>query len=380
MPFRLTNALATFMRLMNNILRPFLGKFMVVFLDDIMIFSKNEEEHGEHLQKSLEVLRYEKLYAKLSKCEFCKEEIDYLGHIVSVKGISVDLKKMKAVREWKTPVRVHEVKKFLRLARFKWMNQCQASFDILRQKLTEAPILTLPDMARPCTLFIDASGVAIGAILTQDGKVIAYESRKMNEAERRYPIYDQELLEIVHAIKIWKHYLKNNDFEVVTDHKPLLSFSPEGGLGSRQYRWAMFFEEFRPKIIYRVGKENVVADSLSRIQLANSVSLVEGTLRKEIADAQKVYKWCQGIVQAIENGEYVPNMSVEDGILWYNNRIIVPNIAKLKYKILFELRDSPFVSHVGRDTTYKVAKKYVYWKNMNMKKEVSNYVRTCEQC
>ena len=123
----------------------------------------------------------------------------------------------------------------------------------------------------------------------------------MDEYEQRYPIYDQELLVIMHAIKIWKHYLKNNDFEVVTDHKSLLSFPPKGELGSKQYRWAMLFEEFRPKLIYRVGKENVVVDALSRILQVNSVSLVEGTLRKEITDAQKVDRWCQEVVQAVEN-------------------------------------------------------------------------------
>eukprot|EP01018_Ginkgo_biloba_P018972 Gb_14590 [translate_table: standard] len=327
MRFGLTYAPATFMRLMNNVLRPFLGKFVVLFLDDIMIFSKSVDEHKEHLKQVLDVLRREKLYAKFFKCDFFKEKVEYLEHIVSIEGIVVDPKKIQVIKDWKTPASVHEVRSFLGLAnfyrkfvlnfsklvapltellkksrRFKWTDKCQMSFDLLKQKLIEAPILTLPDVSRPFTIFTDASGVAIGVVLTQDGKVVAYESRKMNEAEQRYPIYDQELLAIVHAIQIWKHYLKNNDFEVVTDHKPLLSFLPKGELGSRHYRWAMLFEEFRPKIIYRAGKENVVADALLRIPQVNSVSLVEGTLRKEIADAQNFDKWCQEVVQAIEIG------------------------------------------------------------------------------
>eukprot|EP01018_Ginkgo_biloba_P010340 Gb_18721 [translate_table: standard] len=307
MPFGLTNALATFMRLMNNILRPYLGKFVAVFLDDIMVFSKDKKEHKQHLQKVLEVPRQEKLYAKLSKCEFWKEEIEYLGHIVSSKGISVDPKKVKAVKEWKTPASVHEVRSFLGLAnfyrrfvlgfsklvapltellkkskRFKWTEQCQKSFEILKQKFTEAPILTLPDTAKPFTLYTDASGIAVGAVLTQEGKVIAYERRKMNDAERRYPIFDQELLAVIHAIKIWKHYLKNNDFEVITDHKPLLSFPPKAELSSRQYRWAMLFEEFKPKLTYLEGKENVVADGLSRLPQAFNISLIQGSFRQEL--------------------------------------------------------------------------------------------------
>jgi len=135
--------------------------------------------------------------------------------------------------------------------RFKWIDQCQASFDILKHKLIEAPILILPDMARPFTLFIYASGVAIRAVLNQDGKVIAYESRQMNEAERRHPIFDQELLAIIHAIKIWKHYFKNNDFEVIIDYKQLLSFPLKVELGSIHYRWVMLFDEFKPKLTYQ---------------------------------------------------------------------------------------------------------------------------------
>eukprot|EP01018_Ginkgo_biloba_P018968 Gb_14602 [translate_table: standard] len=294
MPFGLTNAPATFMRLMNNIIRPYLGKFVAVFLDDIMVFSKDEEEHKKHLQKVLEVLRPEKLYAKLSKCEFCKEEIEYLGHIVSAKGISVDPKKVKAVKEWRTPASVHEVRSFL---------------------------------------------------------------GKMNDAKKRYSIFDQELLAVIHAIKIWKHYLKNNDFE---------------------YRWAMIFEEFKPKLTYLVGKENVMADALSRLPQAFNISVIQGSFRQEIQKAQEQDKWCQETRTSLEGGEQVTNISYHDGLLWYGDRVIVPDVAELKYKILYEIHDSPFASHTGRDKTYEASKKYVYWKNM--RKEIAEYIQTCEQC
>eukprot|EP01018_Ginkgo_biloba_P010329 Gb_18718 [translate_table: standard] len=305
MPFGLKNAPTTFMRLMNNILRPFLGKFVVIFLDDIMIFSKNEEEHREHLHKVLEVLR-RKLYAKLSKCELCKEEIEYLVNTVLAKGILVDPKKIKAVREWTIPVCVHEV------------------------------------------------------------------IRKMNEAERRYPIFDQEILAIIHAIKIWKHYLKNNDFELIIGHKPLLSFPPKAKLGSRQYRWAMIFEEFKPKLTYRERKENELADALSRLPQALNISVIQGSFRQDIQRPRKD-KWCQETRKAIEEGEQIPNISYHDGLLWYGDRLIILDIVKIKYNILYEIHDSPFASHIGRAKT-----KYVYWKNM--KREIVEYVQTCEQC
>jgi len=240
-------------------------------------------------------------------------------HIVLAKRILVDPKKIKAVKEWKTPVSVHEVRSFLgftslyrrfvlsffKLAtpltellkkskRFKWTEQCQKSFDTLKKKLIEAPILTLSNMAKPFTLYTDASGVAIGAVLTREGKVIAYESRKMNEAERGYPIFYQELLAIIHAIKIWKHYLKNNDFEVITDHKPLLSFPPKAELGSRQYKWTMIFEEFKPKLTYQVGKENVVENDLSRLPQAFNISVIQGSFRHEIEGPKVVSRFKEG--------------------------------------------------------------------------------------
>eukprot|EP01018_Ginkgo_biloba_P030965 Gb_34555 [translate_table: standard] len=137
----------------------------------------------------------------------------------------------------------------------------------------------------------------------------------MNDAEKRYPIFDQELLAVIHAIKIWKHYLKNNDFEVIMDHKPLLSFLPKAKLGSRQYRWAMIFEEFKPKLMYLAGKENVVEDALSRLPQDFNISVIQGSLQQEIQKAQEQDKWCQEIMQALEEGEKVTNISYHDGLL-----------------------------------------------------------------
>eukprot|EP01018_Ginkgo_biloba_P010335 Gb_18707 [translate_table: standard] len=171
--------------------------------------------------------------------------------------------------------------------RFKWTDQCQKSFEILNQKLTKAPILTLPDMAKPFTLYKDASGIAIGVVLT---------GRKMNDAERRYPIFYQELLAIIHAIKIWKHYLKNNEFEVTINH--YYPFLQE--LESRQYRWAMIFEDFKPKLTYQARKENVVADALSRLPQAFNISVIQGSFRQEVHKAQEQDKWCPKTRKALE--------------------------------------------------------------------------------
>eukprot|EP01018_Ginkgo_biloba_P008930 Gb_12471 [translate_table: standard] len=267
MQFELTNAPA-FMRLINEVMRAFIDSFVMVYLNDILLYSKTWDEHIHHLEQVIETPQNNKLRSMM-KCEFAKQLLVYLGFMVGGHQLKIDPTKIQTIMTWPRPsTPLTELLK-------KWTDQCQASFDILKQMLTEAPILTLPNMARPFTLFTDASEVPIGVVSTQDEIVIAYESRKKNEAERRYPIFDQELLAIIHVIKIWKHYLKNNDFEVTTEHKPLLSFPLKEELGSRQYRWAMIFEEFKPKLTYQAGKENVVVDTLSRLPQALNISIIQ---------------------------------------------------------------------------------------------------------
>lgn len=232
MPFGLTNAPAVFMDLMNRVCRPYLDKFVIVFIDDILIYSKSKDEHADHLRKVLELLRSEKLYGKFSKCEFWLEEVHFLGHVVNKNGIQVDSSKIDSVKNWKTPETPTEVRQFLGLAGYYrrfienfskiaqpltqltqkdrpyvWEDKQEESFQTLKDRLCNAPILSLPEGSEDFVVYCDASGQGLGCVLMQRGKVIAYASRQLKVHEKNYTTHDLELGAVVFALKCWRHYL-----------------------------------------------------------------------------------------------------------------------------------------------------------------------------
>jgi len=246
MPFGLTNAPAVFMDLMNRVFRPFLDKFVIVFIDDILVYSRSQEEHENHLKTVLQTLREHKLYAKFSKCEFWLDSVAFLGHVVSKDGIKVDSKKTEAVQKWPRPTSPTEIRSFLGLAnyyrrfvqdfskiaspltkltqknaKFQWTEECEQSFQKLKMCLTTAPILSLPSGSGGFTVFCDASRVGLGCVLMQNGRVIAYASRQLKRHEQNYPTHDLEMAAVIFALKIWRHYLYGETCEIYTDHKSL---------------------------------------------------------------------------------------------------------------------------------------------------------------
>nr|XP_027086619.1 uncharacterized protein LOC113708357 [Coffea arabica] len=231
MPFGLTNALAAFMDMMNRVFKPQLDRFVVVFIDDILVYSPNEKTHAAH-REVLTILRREKLYAKFSKCEFWLKSVAYLGHVISGQGVSVDPKKVEAIVDWPRPTNVTEVRSFLGLAgycrkfvegfstiatpltrltqkraKFEWTDKCESSFQKLKETLVSAPVLTLPSGMEGFVIYSDASKNGLGCVLMQNGKVIAYASRQLKSYEQNYPTHDLELAAVVFALKIWSHYL-----------------------------------------------------------------------------------------------------------------------------------------------------------------------------
>ena len=204
----------------------------MVFIDEILIYSKSEEEHAEHLRVILHVFKEKKLYEKVSKCEFWLKEVSFLGHVISGSGISVDPSKFDAILQWETPKSATEIRSFLGLTgyyrmfiegvsklslpltkltckgkAFVWDVQCEEIFTELKKRLTSAPILTLPNPGEPFMEYCDASKMGLGGVLMQNGKVVAYESRQLSTHEKNYPTHDLELAAIVFALKIWRHYL-----------------------------------------------------------------------------------------------------------------------------------------------------------------------------
>ena len=433
MSFGLTNAPAVFMDLMNRVFREFLDTFVIVFIDDILIYSKTEAEHEEHLRMVLQTLRDNKLYAKFSKCEFWLKQVSFLGHVVSKAGVSVDPAKIEAVTGWTRPSTVSEVRSFLGLAGyyrrfvenfsriatpltqltrkgapFVWSKACEDSFQNLKQKLVTAPVLTVPDGSGSFVIYSDASKKGLGCVLMQQGKVVAYASRQLKSHEQNYPTHDLELAAVVFALKIWRHYLYGEKIQIFTDHKSLKYFFTQKELNMRQRRWLELVKDYDCEILYHPGKANVVADALSRkvshsaalitrqaplhrdlerAEIAVSVGAVtmqlaqltvQPTLRQRIIDAQSNDPYLvekRGLAEAGQTAEF--SLSSDGGLL-FERRLCVPSDSAVKTELLSEAHSSPFSMHPGSTKMYQDLKRVYWWRNM--KREVAEFVSKCLVC
>jgi Reverse transcriptase (RNA-dependent DNA polymerase)/RNase H-like domain found in reverse transcriptase/Integrase zinc binding domain/Chromo (CHRromatin Organisation MOdifier) domain/Aspartyl protease len=293
LPMGLTNAPATFMQLMNDQFRDFLGESVIVFLDDILIYSKTLEEHEKHVSAVFERLRKAKLYAKRSKCELFLPEVEFLGHRLGRGFIGTSADKVAAVAAWPVPANLKQLRSFLGLAgyyrkfvqdfskiatpltaltekarAFEWGEPQQTAFLQLKAALQSQPTLRLVDPALPLVVSTDASGYAVGAVLQQraEGKLqpCEYLSKRMGTAARRYPVHDKELLAIVTALRQWGHHLMGRHFVVRTDHLSLRYFNTQKRLSERQARWRDELTHYDFEIAYEPGVNNQAADGLSR--------------------------------------------------------------------------------------------------------------------
>nr|GEU72762.1 putative reverse transcriptase domain-containing protein [Tanacetum cinerariifolium] len=291
MPFDLINAPAVFMHLMDRVCRPYLDKFVIVFIDDILIYSKTQEEHVEHLRIVLELLKKEKLYAKFSKCEFWLREVLFLRHVINGNGIYVDPSKIEDVKNWKAHRILTEVRSFLGLAgyyrrfidkfskiaksltiltkkckTFDWVEEHELAFQILKDKLCNKPVLALPDGPEDFVVYYDTSRIGLGCVLMQRGNAITYASRQLKIDENNYTTHNLELGAVVFALKIWRHYL---------------------------YGTEKLFSDYDYEIYYHPDKANVVADALSRKEKVNPNrvramnTILQSSIKDRIMAAQK---------------------------------------------------------------------------------------------
>ncbi|GJV29420.1 reverse transcriptase domain-containing protein [Tanacetum coccineum] len=409
MPFGMTNAPAIFMDLMNRVCKPYLDKFVIVFIDDILIYSKSEEEHEVHLKTILDLLKTEMLYAKFSKCEFWLKEVQFLGHVVNRDGIHVDPSKVESVKNWKTPESPTEIRSFLGLAgyyrrfienfskiakpltlltqknkAYVWGDKQEEAFQILKEKLCNAPVLALPDGPDDFVVYCDASKQGFGCVLMQQGKVIAYASRQLKIHENNYTTHDLELGAVVFALKIWRHYLYGTKSVIYTDHKSLQYIFDQKELNMRQRRWIELLSDYECEIKYHPGKANVVADALSRKERlkprrvrAMSITIHSG-LKTKILEAQSEAskdlkapaEWLRGLERHFEQRA--------DGEIYFFDRIWIPSIGDVRKLIMDEAHTSRYSVHPGADKMYYDLRDLYWWPGM--KRDIAEYVSRCLTC
>ncbi|KAK1602063.1 hypothetical protein QYE76_017106 [Lolium multiflorum] len=403
MPFGLSNAPSTFMRLMNHILRPLIGKSVVVYFDDILIYSKNLEDHVQHVREVLCILRHEKLFANLPKCHFAQNKLVFLGFVVSANGIEVDSSKVEAIHNWPTPTNVGQVRSFHGLAGFYrrfvkdfstiacplneltkknvpfvWGKAQQKAFDELKKRLTEAPLLALPDFAKTFEIECDASGLGIGGVLMQNGKPVAYYSEKLDGARLNYPIYDKELYALVRVLEVWQHYLWPKEFVIHSDHESLKYLKSQHNLNKRHAKWVEFIESFPYVIKYKKGKENVVADALSR-----KITLLLTRLEFHILGLEEIKELYPSdsffgpIFEKCSIDRGFDDFYLHDGYLFKANKVCIPE-SSLRKLLLQESHGGGLMGHFGRDKTLSMLSTHYYWPRM--KRDVERLCNRCTTC
>ena len=419
MPFGLCNAPATFQHLANDIFRDLLDQFVVIYLDDILIFSNSTEEHQQHVRLVLERLRKNKLYIKLEKCEFHRTEIQFLGYIISPQGLHMDPNKIKAIVDWPVPSNVKEVQRFIGFANFYrrfiknfstivtpitqltrktkkefvWSPEAQESFCLLKTRFTTAPVLVHPNPELAFIVEVDASDSAIGAILSQrtgDKGLLhpcAFFSQRLTPAEKNYDVGNKELLAIIAAFKEWRHHLQgaSQPIIVLTDHRNLEFVRSAKCLSPRQARWTLFLNQFNFVISYRPGSRNGKADALSRIFSNDSVSTTPPqTIIPESRFVGVIHN--KDLLEEIKEAYVTDSLLAEppdDLQLIFKNRVwthgqqlYIPEAIRLK--VLRLVHDSKVAGHRGVQKTQEFLSRFFWWPNS--RQDVKKYVLSCDTC
>ncbi|RLN25665.1 uncharacterized protein C2845_PM07G31520 [Panicum miliaceum] len=390
MPFGLTNAPSTFQCIMNEVLKPFLRKFVLVFLDDILIFSPSLQAHEEHVQQVFEVLRNHKFFLKPSKCSFAQHSLEYLGHIISRDGVATDPAKTKAMLQWPRPASITEVRGFLGLTgyyrkfvrnygvlakpltqllqkrQFQWTDQAEHAFLTLKSAMMTTPVLALPDFKEPFVIETDACDGGIGAVLMQKEQPVFFLSKALGEKHKQLSIYEEEFLALLMAVEKWRQYLQEHEFIIRTDHKSL-AYLNEQNLHSDMQRKAMAsLMGLKFKILYKKGKENVAADALSRVahlMTLQVVSEVQPVWVQEVLNSYSTDSQAQTLIaQLAVHSPNAAGYSLDKGLIRYNGKLWIGNNSALQTKIISAFHSSAISGHSGTYATYQRVKKNFYWK------------------
>lgn len=405
MPFGLSNAPGTFQALMNSIFGPYLRKFVLVFFDDILIYSKSLKEHMEHIEIVLKLLKENQLCAKLSKCVFAVQQVEYLGHVISADGVATDPQKIKAIVDWPIPDNVTKLRSFLGLAgyyrrfikgygvicrplhdllkkgQFIWKNEHDKAFAQLQQALITAPVLALPDFSQPFILETDASGKGIGAVLMQQGRPLAYYSSSLCPRNAALSTYEKEALAILEALKRWRHYLIGKELIIKTDQQSLKFITDQKITEGVQHKLMMKLLEFNFKIQYKKGVQNKVADALSRLlPSCMAISTATPVWAQELVESYPKDPVTKQLLEQLllQPNHTMPDYSLTAGIIRYKGRIMVGDFSALRSRLITALHSSPVGGHSGTRTTYHRVKSIFYWPGL--KAAVESFIAACPIC
>ncbi|QRV99683.1 Retrotransposable element Tf2 protein [Ceratobasidium sp. AG-Ba] len=435
MPFGLTNAPAVFQRFMNDIFRDILDIYVIVYLDDILIFSNNREEHVQHVREVLTRLQKHNLFCNPEKCHFAVTTVTYIGLVITPEGISMEKEKVKAIMEWPAPLTVKQVQSFLDFANFYhrfienfsriarplhilthleqpwvWGDEQQAAFDAIKEAISKEPVLAHPNENEPYQLETDASGTAMGAVLSQrqpDGRLhpVAFMSMSFSPAELNYNTHDKELLAIVRSFEHWRIFLEGTEQPVLVlcDHKNLEGWKHSRNFHRRHARWHLMLASYNFVIEHRSGKQSEKPDALSRqanhvaaepepqVMLPEHLFLgysadMSAPLTARIRDALQDDPSMQLTLEAASSMDKLPqsvaskfkDYSMSEGLLLFQGRVVVPDEPEIKQELLAHFHDSPAAGHQGRAKTLELISRHYYWPAM--KYQVNRYVDSCEIC
>ncbi|XP_058757747.1 uncharacterized protein LOC131631003 [Vicia villosa] len=409
MPFGLTNAPSSFQSAMNDLLRPYLRRFVLVFFDDILIYSSSIADHVIHLKTVLELLLTNQFFAKLSKCVFAVPKVDYLGHIISSAGVTPDPEKIKAILEWPRPRSLTALRGFLgltgfyrrfvrhyaslaapltdllRSTKFHWDTSAETAFTILKNKMTQTPVLSLPDFSQLFVLETDASALAVGAVLSQQGHPLAFFSKKLCHRLQASSVYVREMYAITEAVKKWRQYLIGRHFHIYTDQKSLKNLLVQTIQTPEQQKWAAKLQGFQFEIFYKPGRTNQVADALSRRPTEDdaavllSISSPVPHLIKELKIHYNTTQEGKDLLNKIQTDTAMQTtFQIKDGLVFFKDRIFIPSKTDFREILLKEYHSTPTAGHSGLQPTLARISSSFMWPGIY--KDTKAFVKACSVC
>lgn len=409
MPFGLTNAPASFQSLMNQVFSALLRKCVLVFVDDILVYSSTLEKHISDLRDVLMLLQQNQLLVKFSKCSFAKQELEYLGHIIGRNGVATDPSKLSAVVQWPKPKTLKDLRGFLGLTGyyrrfirhygilaqplthllkkgilFQWGPEQNQAFELLKEAMSQAPVLALPDFAQSFVLETDACNTGIGAVLMQNGHPVAFLSQALCSRSQTLSTYEKECMAIILAVDKWRAYLQHREFTILTDHQSLMHLSDQRLLTGIQHKAFVKLLGLQFVIKYKKGISNAAADALSRQHDGQVVAAISKVTPMWMENLQNGYVDDAHAQQLILELSVVSTHSNDegysyvDGLLRYKDRIWVGNNSIAQAHILQALHSSGVGGHSGVRPTYERVKQFFAWPKL--KQSVQKFVASCSIC